>query len=185
MVAITPTGRARRFEPDELLVSKTDPKGHITYANDVFVRVSGYTLPEIIGKPHNLIRHPQMPRGVFRLLWESILRGEELFAFINNLAKNGDHYWVLAHVTPTRDRAGRITGYHSNRRVPEAAAISRVTGLYQQLLAEEQRHRKASEAADASSRLLTAHLAEQGTTYDRYVWSLIDPSIAGHAAQVA
>ena len=87
-----PTGRERRFDDDELLVSKTDPKGRITYANDVFVRVSGYALPEIIGQPHNLIRHPQMPRGVFRLLWDSISRGEELFAFINNLAKNGDHY---------------------------------------------------------------------------------------------
>lgn len=176
MSTIVPTGRERRFDDDELLVSKTDPKGRITYANDVFVRVSGYSLPEIIGQPHNLIRHPQMPRGVFRLLWASISRGEELFAFINNLAKNGDHYWVLAHVTPTRDGAGQIVGFHSNRRVPEKSAVARVLPLYQQLLDEEQRHSKASAAADASARLLADILDREGTTYDRYIWSLIDPA---------
>ncbi|GAB94584.1 PAS domain S-box-containing protein [Kineosphaera limosa] len=181
MSAVAPTGRERRFEPSELLVSKTDPKGRITYANDVFVRVSGYTLPEIIGQPHNLIRHPQMPRGVFRLLWDSIGRGEEIFAFINNLAKNGDHYWVLAHVTPTRDRAGKIIGFHSNRRVPEPAAMTRVLPLYQRMLDEEKRHRKASEAADASARLLADTLTEQHLTYDQYIWSLIDPSTASRA----
>lgn len=95
----TPTGQARTFAPDELIVSKTDPKGRITYANDVFLRVSGYELDEVIGQPHNIIRHPEMPRAVFRLLWRQLAAGQEVFAFINNLAKNGDHYWVLAHVT--------------------------------------------------------------------------------------
>ena len=180
-----PTGRERRFDDDELLVSKTDPKGRITYANDVFVRVSGYALPEIIGQPHNLIRHPQMPRGVFRLLWDSISRGEELFAFINNLAKNGDHYWVLAHVTPTRDSSGAIIGYHSNRRVPDQAAVARVTPLYQQLLSEERHHRRASEAADSSARPLADILEREGTTYDSYVWSLIDPTRPARRREVA
>ena len=96
----TPTGRERTFGPDELIVSKTDLKGRMTYANDVFLRISGYDLDELIGQPHSLIRHPEMPRGLFRLLWQRISTGHEVFAFINNLAKTGDHYWVLAHVTP-------------------------------------------------------------------------------------
>ncbi len=159
MTLATPTGRARTFAPDELIVSKTDLKGRITYANDVFLRVSGFELDELIGQPHNVIRHPEMPRGVFRLLWQQLQAGKEIFAFINNLAKNGDHYWVLAHVTPTFDGAGKIIGYHSNRRVPSAAGVAKATEAYRPLLAEERRHPKAAEAAEASLRLLESTLA--------------------------
>ena len=170
----TPTGQARTFAPDELIVSKTDPKGRITYANDVFLRVSGYELDEVIGQPHNIIRHPEMPRAVFRLLWRQLAAGQEVFAFINNLAQNGDHYWVLAHVTPSYDGAGRLLGYHSNRRVPSGVGVARAVEAYRPLLAEERRHSRAADAAEASLRLLEAGLAEQGQTYDEFVWSLID-----------
>ena len=99
--AIRPTGEERTFGADELIVSKTDPRGVITYANDVFLRVSGYDMDEVVGRPHNLIRHPDMPRAVFQLLWDTLTERRELFAYINNLASDGAHYWVLAHVTPS------------------------------------------------------------------------------------
>ncbi|MFC7575365.1 PAS domain-containing protein [Klenkia terrae] len=119
--AVRPTGVERSFGADELIVSKTDRRGVITYANDVFLRVGAYSLDEVIGQPHNLIRHPEMPRAVFHLLWDTISRGHELFAYINNLAADGAHYWVLAHVTPSVDERGTIVGYHSNRRRPSPA----------------------------------------------------------------
>ena len=96
-----PTGREISFGEDEIIVSKTDTRGVITYSNTVFQRVSGYTEEELQGKPHSIIRHPDMPRCVFRLLWDTVQSGHELFAYVLNLAKNGDGYWVFAHITPS------------------------------------------------------------------------------------
>jgi PAS domain S-box-containing protein len=115
---VTPTGQERTFSADELIVSKTDPRGVITYANDVFLRVSGYPAGEALGRPHNIIRHPDMPKAVFALLWETLAARQEMFAYINNLAADGAHYWVLAHVTPSYGRNGDVIGYHSSRRCP-------------------------------------------------------------------
>jgi PAS domain S-box-containing protein len=170
---IRPTGEERTFRLDELIVSKTDPRGVITYANDVFLRVSGYELDEVIGQPHNLIRHPDMPRAVFALLWSTLAEGRELFAYINNLASDGAHYWVLAHVTPSYGPDGRVVGYHSNRRRPAPGAVRKVGPLYQQLLAEERRHPNAKAAVAASSRLLDELVTAQAGSYEEFVWSVI------------
>jgi PAS domain S-box-containing protein len=118
MTRPTPTGRETTFGEEEIIVSKTDPRGVVTYANQVFIRVSGYKEEEILGKPHNLIRHPDMPRCVFHLLWTQLKAGREIFAYVKNMARNGDHYWVWANVTPTFDNSGRIVNFHSNRRRP-------------------------------------------------------------------
>jgi PAS domain S-box-containing protein len=170
---VVPTGVERTFSVDELIVSKTDRRGVITYANDVFLRVSGYELGEVIGQPHNLIRHPQMPRAVFQLLWDTLAAGHELFAYINNLAADGAHYWVLAHVTPSYGRDGRVIGYHSSRRRPSAEAVAQVTPVYTQLLGEERRHPNGRAAVEASSRLLTELLEQRGASYEHFVWSII------------
>ncbi|WP_346620431.1 PAS domain-containing protein [Blastococcus montanus] len=171
---VRPTGRERSFSADELIVSKTDPRGVITYANDVFLRVSGYGQEEVLGQPHNLIRHPEMPRAVFKLLWDTLGAGQEVFAYINNLAVDGGHYWVLAHVTPSYDAAHRLTGYHSNRRRPARGAVQRIVPIYQRLLAEERRQPNARAAVEASARVLADVLAEQGQTYEEFVWSVIN-----------
>lgn len=163
------------FGEDEIIVSKTDRAGKITYANDVFVSISGYTEAELLGAPHSILRHPDMPRTVFHFLWETIEAGNEIFAYVNNLAKDGVNYWVFAHVTPTW-RDGRIVGYHSNRRVPDPAAVHAVEPIYRQLLAEEQRHHHPVEAIDASTALLGQVLAGAGVTYDEFVWSLAGAS---------
>ena len=171
---VRPTGVERTFPPDELIVSKTDRRGVITYANDVFLRVSGYELDEVLGRPHNLIRHPEMPRAVFALLWQTLAEGRELFAYINNLASDGGHYWVLAHVTPSYVAEGRVVGYHSNRRGPAPSAVARIVPLYRQLLAEERRHPTARAAVEASSRLLAGLVAAEADSYDEFVWSVIN-----------
>jgi PAS domain S-box-containing protein len=167
-----PTGIARSFGEDEIIVSKTDLQGKITYANDVFLRVSGYTEDEIIGAPHSTIRHPDMPRAVFKLLWEEITAGREIFAYVNNLAANGDHYWVLAHVTPSLDRDARIVGFHSNRRVPEPAKLARVQPLYAQLRATERAAGDRREGLVASVAQLEGVLASAGLSYHEWVWTL-------------
>jgi len=130
------TGKERTFPESEIIVSKTDVQGRITYVNDVFLSVSGYLEDEVIGKPHNVIRHPDMPRCVFKLLWDKIQAGQEIFAYVNNRAKNGDNYWVFAHITPSFDASHKIIGFHSNRRSPRREALAKVTPLYAQLLAE-------------------------------------------------
>jgi PAS domain S-box-containing protein len=172
MVRAVPTGVERTFQPDEIIVSKTDTHGKIMYANDVFLRVSGYEEHEVIGQPHSIIRHPDMPRAVFKLLWETLTAGRELFAYIDNLASNGDHYWVLAHVTPSRDRAGRIIGYHSNRRVPERRAVLAAEELYRQLRDVERRSPDRRDGLVASSAMLDSILASAGKPYEEWVWTL-------------
>jgi PAS domain-containing protein len=154
---VQPTGEERTFGADELIVSKTDPRGVITYANDVFLRVSAYEYGDVIGQPHNLIRHPAMPKAVFQLLWDTL----------------ADRREILAHVTPSYARDGSVTGYHSNRRRPSPGAIAQVTPLYDRLLAEEKRHPNGRAAVEASSRLLGELVAEQADSYETFIWSII------------
>jgi len=169
---IRPTGVERTFGADEVIVTKTDLKGRIS------CRVSALTEADALGAPHNVIRHPEMPRGVFRLLWSTLAAREEIFAYVVNLAADGAHYWVHAHVTPSLDGAGNLVGYHSNRRVPDQAAVRAIRPVYQRMLAEEARHARAADAAQAGLLVLEESLAEQGTTYDRFVWSLTAGSAA-------
>lgn len=169
---VAPTGVERRLGADELIVSKTDLKGVITYANDVFCRIAAMHEEDVVGQPHNLIRHPDMPRCVFQLLWDTIAAGREIFAYVNNLAADGANYWVFAHVTPSYDATGRMVGYHSNRRAPHPKAVATVTPVYAALRAEEQRHPRSADGLAAAQALLDATLATQGVTYDEFVWSV-------------
>ena len=171
-LATPPSGREARFADDQIIVSKTDLKGVITYANDVFQSISGYTEAELVGKPHNLVRHPEMPGAVFKLLWDTLAQGREIFAYVLNQAKNGDHYWVFAHITPSYDRSGRCVGYHSNRRTPYPDALPKVKALYARMLAEERRHTNYQSGMEAATRLLVDELGRAGLTYDQLVFSL-------------
>jgi PAS domain S-box-containing protein len=168
----TPTGREVRFADDEIIVSKTDLQGRILYANDVFLRVAGYRIDEVVGKPHSLIRHPDMPRAVFKLLWDEIQAGREIFAYVVNLAKNGDHYWVLAHVTPSFDARGRVGGYHSNRRTAAPEAVAAIKPLYAAMLAAERGKSGKDESIAAGTAVLLKELDRRGLDYERFVWSL-------------
>ena len=177
MGKVIPNGIERTFGREEIIVSKTDLNGKITYANSVFLSVSGYSNSEIIGLPHSCIRHPAMPRCVFKLLWDSIERGEEIFAFVNNLAKTGENYWVLAHVTPSFDGAGRVVGYHSNRRSPDRSALNVIEPLYAALLDAERGHFSKQDAIAASTALLNRRLAEMGLSYEAFVFTLCDEAV--------
>ncbi|SMF29895.1 PAS domain S-box-containing protein [Tistlia consotensis] len=170
---VTPTGRERLFRDDEVIVSKTDLKGRITYVNRVFLKISGFDEDELIGAPHSIIRHPEMPRSAFKLLWDSLAEGREVFAYINNLAKNGDNYWVFAHVTPSIDVNGKVLGYHSNRRVPDRQVLNdTIVPLYAALLAEENGQSDRKAGLDRSYRMLLGLLEERGVGYDEFIFSL-------------
>ncbi len=166
------TGVERTFGEDEVIVSKTDTKGIITYANDVFLHIAGYTEDEVIGKPHNLIRHSAMPHCAFKLVWERIKSGKEIFAYVVNRAKMGDHYWVLAHVTPSFDESGTIIGYHSNRRSPRREAIAKIEPLYKALCEIESGHALVRDGMVAATEELVRILTEAKISYDEFVLSL-------------
>lgn len=168
---IAPTGSERHLQEEELIVTKTDLRGRLTYTNDVFLHFSALTEDDAIGAPHNIIRHPEMPRGVFGLLWERVQAGHEIFAYVKNLGHDGVAYWVLAHVTPTFDAHGAIVGYHSMRRAPRRAALRKVEEIYAQMRAVEL-GKPGPEAARDSRDWLVEHLAAQGQDYDAWVWSL-------------
>jgi len=170
--AVRPSGIESPFGEEEIIVSKTDLKGRITYVNDVFLRVSRYSFSEIVGAPHSIIRHPDMPRCIFKLLWDTIQGGDEIFAYVLNMASNGDHYWVFAHVTPSRDASGQVIGYHSNRRKPRPEQLARVAPLYRSLLEQERQAADRKEGMHRAHATLMTMLRDQETDYDRFVFSL-------------
>lgn len=170
--AVEPTGRERTFKENEIIVSKTDLKGRITYANDIFLNIAGYTEDEVLGQPHSIVRHPDMPRSVFKFLWDTIQAKSEIFAYVKNMAKNGDHYWVFAHVTPSVGSNGEILGYHSNRRSPRGPDIEKIAPIYAALLAEEQRHKNDKEGLAAGMALLESTISDTGMAYEEFVFTL-------------
>ena len=170
---VRPTGEERSFASDELIVSKTDPRGVINYANDVFLKVSGYSRSELIGKPHSIVRHPDMPRAVFQLLWETLAGKREFFAYVDNLAADGAAYWALAHITPSYGYDGAVDGYHANLRSPDPGVVAVIRPLYQRLRAEEERHTNPAAALAASTALLQQLITERAPSYEAFIWSLI------------
>jgi len=166
------SGKEVFFDRDDLIVSKTDPTGRIIYANHTFLEVADYTEEEVIGKQHNVIRYPAMPRAIFELLWTSIKAGEEIFAYVVNSTKHGDHYWVIAHVTPSI-KNGTIVGFHSTRRVPNATTIQNVIiPLYDELKAIEDSCASKKDGLQKSVDALKAKLAEKGVSYAEFIANL-------------
>jgi PAS domain S-box-containing protein len=152
---------------DDFIVSKTDLQGRITYVNKIFMDMSEYSEDELLGKPHNFIRHLEMPKGIFKLLWEMIKNKDEIFAFVLNKTKNSNAYWVYANVTPSLDENGRVIGYYSVRRQPNEKALEIIKPLYAQMLKAEQ-----NGGIDASIKILTNLLKEKGVSYNEFIISI-------------
>lgn len=168
---VTPTNHEVRLEADHFIVSKTDLKGRITYANRTFMNISGYSEPELLGQQHNILRHPDMPRSVFQLLWDTISQGHECFAFVKNMSKDGSFYWVFANVTPDYDNNDNITGYFSVRRQPNRKAIEVIEPIYKEMLAAEKAV-GARDAIAAGTQVLLSRLQEGNTEYEPFILSL-------------
>lgn len=152
---------------DDFIVSKTDTRGIITYGNAIFIKMSGYSEAELLGSPHNILRHEDMPRTIFKLLWDRIKQKRPLNAYVKNRTKNGDYYWVFANVTTSLNAAGEIVGFYSVRRKASETGKQQIAALYQQLLDAEK-----TRGMDAAQALLEAAYTEQGQSYDSYILSL-------------
>ena len=152
---------------EDFIVSKTDVKGRITYCNHPFLKIVGATQEQLLHKPHNIIRHPDMPRIVFKLLWERIKAKQEIFAFVKNKSFDGGFYWVFANITASLDANGEIIGYYSVRRKPNPKGVKFIEGVYKQLLETEK-----SGGMEASGKLLRQILAGAGVSYDELVHKL-------------
>ena len=154
----------KHLSDSDFIVSKTDTKGHITYGNDKFMEMSGYTEQELLNAPHNILRHDDVPKIVFKLLWDRIGAKKEIFAYVKNRCKNGDHYWVFANVTASLDKDGRIIGYYSVRRKPNPKAIETIAPIYKTLLEGEKRS-----GVEASFKALEELLNKNGVSYDEFI----------------
>jgi len=161
------TNKELKMKSDEFIVSKTDTKGKITYCNEIFMKMAGYEEDELLGKPHSIIRHPDMPKTVFKLLWDRVNQKEEIFAYVKNLSKDGGYYWVFANITASVDIKGNIIGYYSVRIKPNEDAIKLMTSVYAQMIDLEK-----TGGMEASLKFLTDLLIEKGVSYDELVISL-------------
>ncbi|MDQ5896252.1 MAG: aerotaxis receptor [Pseudomonadota bacterium] len=148
------TQREYPFPAGQALVSTTDLQGRILYCNPAFIEVSGYTREELLGQPHNMIRHPDMPEEAFRDMWQTIELGDPWSGLVKNRRKNGDHYWVMANVTPLLE-GDRPVGYMSVRTAPDRSAVADAEALYARM-------REAATRGGGGPRLKAGRLAPQG-----------------------
>lgn len=164
---ITPTNNEKTFQSDVLLVTKTDLKGKITYANRGFMKIVGMDEDALVGAPHNIIRHPDMPKVIFKYLWTYLQKGEEIHAYVKNICTDGSYYWVMANVTPSLDsKTNKIIGYHSSRRSPTKEAMAIIKPLYETLLRAEK-----SGGVGASEKIMNDLLKEKGVSYAEFILS--------------
>jgi PAS domain S-box-containing protein len=118
----------------DLIVSKADREGNITYVNPIFIKISGYTQGELFEKPHSILRHPDMPKVVFKYLWDTIQKGEDVVSYVKNLCKDGSYYWVLATVKTAKNPDGSFRNYMSTRKCITQEAKTTISALYAELL---------------------------------------------------
>ena len=169
--SIIPTANERVMRENDFIVSRTDTRGIITYCNPIFIEFSGYSERELLGSQHNIVRHPDMPRSAFALAWQTIQSGNEFFAYVKNMSKDGGFYWVFTHITPDFNERGEITGYFSVRRAPRRDAIEKIAPVYAQMLQAEKSAGPAG-AIEAGTRLLSGALAQAGMEYEQLIFSL-------------
>lgn len=165
----TPSDREVDWNKSKVLLSKTDTKGTILYANEDFIDVSGYDEFELVGQPHNIVRHPDMPKVIFKFLWDSIKSSQNIHAIIKNMSKTGRYYWVVTDFKIIADADGEIVGYFGTRKsVPEDIIVKFIEPLYKKLL-----HIEEASGLHASEEYLVGFLEERKKTYMEYVDHLI------------
>ena len=154
----TPINEEIELDPKRYIVSETDEKGIITYCNDYFIEVAGYSREELIGKAHNVIRHPDMPKIIFKLLWQTIKSGKNINALVKNLAKDGRYYWIFTEFEIRKDTdTSNVIGYHASRKIVSKHIIEIISDLYAKVLSVEKLH-----GIDASEKELETLLKEKG-----------------------
>jgi PAS domain S-box-containing protein len=130
---IRPTNIETNLKDNDFIVSKTDVASKIKYGNEIFIKISGWSEEEILNKPHNILRHPDMPQSAFKCLYDHFKNGQEWFGYVKNIRKDGGFYWVFANMTPSYDVNGKIIGYYSVRRKPIDGFKNIIEPLYKKI----------------------------------------------------
>lgn len=169
MTRPTPRNNEIKLNPKRYIVSKTDAKGIIEYGNDYFVEISGYSEKELIGKPHSIVRHPDMPKIAFKLMWDRIKQGKNFMAVVKNLAKDGSYYWVITDFEPKMDPlTNEPISYTAFRKSAPQNAIDTMTPIYAKLVEIEKEG-----GMEASEKYLKGFLEDKKMTYDQFVDNLV------------
>jgi len=164
-----PINNQIKLDSKRYIVSKTDKHGIIEYGNDYFVEISGYTEPELLGQPHSIIRHPDMPKIVFKLMWDRINKAQNIMAVVKNLAKDGSFYWVVTEFQPKVDPiTNEIISHTAFRKAAPQKAVDTMEPIYQKLLEIEKEG-----GMEASEKYLRGFLEEKNLTYDEFVNDLV------------
>jgi PAS domain S-box-containing protein len=159
-----------RFSKKKFIVSKTDIKGNIVFINKNFCDISGYSEDELIGSPHNIIRHPDMPRAIFFLIWNTLLRGEHVSGVVKNLAKDGRYYWVIADFDVKKDEHGHVRSLTAFRRSAPDQVIEEIEDLYETMLNIEKKR-----GMEGSLSYLEAFLDDKHMSYDDFLQDIVTP----------
>ena len=163
-----PTNQEIAWDKSKVIKSKTDEVGTITYVNSVFVEVSEYTKEELIGQPHNILRHPDMPKVIFKTLWDHLKSGKNFNAIVKNLTKTGKHYWIVTNFDIFKDASGKPSAFLGARSFVPDKVIDTIAPLYLKLLEIE-----ASGGIEASEKYLNEHVADKGGDYVSFIKKLI------------
>jgi len=167
-----PTSHEIELSTKRYIVSKTDPKGIIEYGNDYFVEISGYTESELIGQPHSIIRHPDMPKVVFKLMWDRINKAQNIMAVVKNLAKDGSYYWVVTEFEPKLDpMTNEIISHTAFRKAAPRKAVEAMIPIYKKLVEIEK-----ESGMEASEKYLRGYLEDNNITYDELINNLVGNS---------
>ena len=169
MVKPTPRNEEIRLDRHKYIMSRTDTKGNIEFGNDYFYEISGYSANELIGQPHSVIRHPDMPKVVFKLMWDRLKQGKNIFAVVKNLAKDGRCYWVTTKFEIKKHPVDNsIVGYMAYRQAATPAAVATMSRLYAELLDIEK-----TGGVEASEKYLIGYLDSKRKTYDEFIDEVI------------
>lgn len=164
-----PIDKEVSWDKTQTIMSKTDPLGRIEYANEVFIDVCGYEDYELMSQPHNIIRHPDMPKVIFKHLWDELKKGNNFHGIVKNMAKSGRYYWVITDFEVAKDENGKILNYFSRRKAVPAEVVSKyIEPLYRRLLQIE-----TVSGVDASEKYLKGFLEEKKKTYIEYIQDIM------------
>ncbi len=160
----TPTSTEYTVKHDDLIVNKTDLNGKITYGNNTFLKISCFDEISILGRSYGIIRHPDTPKSIYKLLYATLTKGDEFVGIVKNICSDGGFYWVMANVTPSYDVNGKAIGYFSVYRQPTKEGVEVFSQLYERMILEENSNRD-------SLPLLTDFIQKKGSSYSEYVIS--------------
>lgn len=161
------------WDKSKIITSKTDARGIIEYANEVFIEISGYQEHELMGKPHSIIRHPDMPKVIFKILWKSLKQGKNFHAVIKNRAKSGRYYWVITDFEIAKNEQGKITNYFARRRaVSDEVVKKHIVPLYKKLLLIEK-----ESGMDVSEKYLKGLFEDKNLSYELFIEKVIEKSL--------